>query len=97
MTGTLILIGTDATIAEHIAKIIDREYVEARQDRGAKFLVPSDLGIGLVDGYNQIGFDRSLTKPHLRREVSSILMSVVFSNYLLTIPSPFYRRSIECK
>ncbi|KAG7553551.1 hypothetical protein FFLO_03058 [Filobasidium floriforme] len=61
-------IGTDATIAEHIAKIIEREYVEARQDRGAKYLVPSDLGIGLVVGYNQIGFDRSLTKPHLRRE-----------------------------
>ena len=97
MTGTLILIGTDATIAEHIAKIIDREYVEARQDRGAKFLVPSDLGIGLVDGYNQIGFDRSLTKPHLRREVSGILIRIVFSNYLLTIPSPFNRRSIECK
>lgn len=62
--------GTDATIAEHIAKIIERAYVEPRQSGGQKYLVPSDLGIGLVEGYNRIGFDRSLTKPHLRREVS---------------------------
>ena len=25
--------------------------------------------MGLVEGYNRIGFDRSLSKPHLRREV----------------------------
>ncbi len=61
--------GTDATIAEHIAKIIEREYVLEKQDGRTKYLVPSPLGIGLVEGYNQIGFDRSLTKPHLRREV----------------------------
>ncbi|GHJ87179.1 hypothetical protein NliqN6_3581 [Naganishia liquefaciens] len=61
-------IGTDATIAEHIAKIIEREYVVEKQEARTKYLVPSTLGIGLVDGYNQIGFDRSLTKPHLRRE-----------------------------
>ncbi|KAJ9127198.1 hypothetical protein QFC24_001436, partial [Naganishia onofrii] len=61
-------IGTDATIAEHIAKIVEREYVVEKQDGRTKYLVPSTLGIGLVDGYNQIGFDRSLTKPHLRRE-----------------------------
>jgi DNA topoisomerase-3 len=64
------LIGTDATIAEHIARIIEREYVVEKQEARTKYLVPSTLGIGLVDGYNQIGFDRSLTKPHLRREVS---------------------------
>ncbi|KAJ9100565.1 hypothetical protein QFC21_003608 [Naganishia friedmannii] len=61
-------IGTDATIAEHIAKIVEREYVVEKLDGRTKYLVPSTLGIGLVDGYNQIGFDRSLTKPHLRRE-----------------------------
>lgn len=63
-------IGTDATIAEHIAKIIDRGYVVAKQQQKTKYLVPSQLGIGLVEGYNAIGFDRSLSKPHLRREVS---------------------------
>ncbi|KAL1411723.1 DNA topoisomerase [Vanrija albida] len=64
-------IGTDATIAEHIAKIIDRGYVVTKQQQKSKYLVPSQLGIGLVEGYNAIGFDRSLSKPHLRREVSS--------------------------
>lgn len=62
-------IGTDATIAEHIAKIIDREYVIAKKEGKENLLVPSTLGVGLVEGYNAIGFDRSLSKPHLRREV----------------------------
>lgn len=31
--------------------------------------MPSTLGIGLVEGYNAIGFDDSLTKPNLRRLV----------------------------
>ncbi|ORY31011.1 DNA topoisomerase [Naematelia encephala] len=61
-------IGTDATIAEHIAKIIEREYVKEKQEQKVKYLVPSPLGVGLVEGYNSIGFDRSLSKPHLRRE-----------------------------
>jgi DNA topoisomerase-3 len=67
-------IGTDATIAEHIAKIIEREYVIVKQEQKNKYLVPSSLGIGLVEGFDAIGFDRSLSKPHLRREVSSSSM-----------------------
>ena len=62
-------LGTDATIAEHIAKIIERQYVTEKQEQKVKYLVPSALGIGLVEGYNQIGLDRSLSKPHLRAEV----------------------------
>ncbi|GMK55375.1 hypothetical protein CspeluHIS016_0204310 [Cutaneotrichosporon spelunceum] len=61
-------IGTDATIAEHIAKVIEREYVIAKKEGKENFLIPSSLGVGLVEGYNAIGFDRSLSKPHLRRE-----------------------------
>lgn len=42
-----------------------------KQREGAvEYLVPSTLGIGLVEGYNAIGFDKSLSKPHLRRLVS---------------------------
>lgn len=66
-------IGTDATIAQHIQTIIDREYVIERMDGTTKHLLPSTLGIGLVEGYNQIGFDRSLSKPQLRREVCVLL------------------------
>jgi DNA topoisomerase-3 len=63
------ILGTDATIAEHISKIIDREYVMRQKQGGKDYLVPSTLGIGLVEGYNRIGFDKSLSKPHLRAEV----------------------------
>ena len=62
-------IGTDATIAQHIETIIKREYVMPRIEGGTKYLVPSTLGIGLVEGYNLIGFEKSLSKPQLRREV----------------------------
>jgi len=62
-------IGTDATIAQHIETIIKREYVMPRMEGGTKYLVPSTLGIGLVEGYNLIGFEKSLSKPQLRREV----------------------------
>ena len=65
-------IGTDATIAQHIDTIINREYVIPRMDGSVKYLVPSTLGIGLVKGYNDIGFDRSLSKPQLRREVRRV-------------------------
>ena len=64
-----LLPGTDATIAQHIQTIIDREYVVERMEGSTKYLVPSKLGIGLIEGYNQIGFDKSLSKPQLRREV----------------------------
>ncbi len=69
--------GTDATIAEHIAKIIEREYVTEKQEQRIKYLVPSALGVGLVEGYNRIGFDRSLSKPHLRREVRDVWWSTL--------------------
>lgn len=61
-------IGTDATIAEHIARIIDRSYVFKSREGNVQYLLPSTLGIGLVEGYNAIGLDKSLSKPQLRRE-----------------------------
>lgn len=59
-------IGTDATIATHIATIQDREY--AIKDANQRFL-PSDLGIALVEGYNSMGYQ--LNKPDLRRELEA--------------------------
>lgn len=61
-------IGTDATIAEHISKVIDREYVTANKQGKVTYLLPSTLGQGLVEGYNSIDFEKSLSKPMLRRE-----------------------------
>ncbi|KAK0546731.1 DNA topoisomerase [Tilletia horrida] len=71
-------IGTDATIAEHIAKIIDREYVFKVKQGTTEYLYPSTLGMGLVTGYNQIGHDKSLSKPLLRRE-TEYRMSLICS------------------
>ena len=57
-------IGTDATIAQHITTIQEREY--AKKDGGQRFL-PTPLGIALVEGYNQMG--HQLNKPDLRRDM----------------------------
>ena len=40
-----------------------------------KYLVPSSLGIGLIEGYEKIEFEKSLSKPQLRREVTFTLFS----------------------
>ncbi|CAH7669233.1 DNA topoisomerase [Phakopsora pachyrhizi] len=78
-------IGTDATIAEHIAKIIERNYVFKTKEGSTQYLVPSTLGIGLVEGYNAIGLDKSLSKPQLRREV---LYHFNLSHYICIYISP---------
>lgn len=56
-------IGTDATIAQHIATIQERDY--ASKDHRQRFL-PTPLGIALIEGYNSMGYQ--LNKPDLRRE-----------------------------
>lgn len=107
-------IGTDATMAEHIAKIKEREYVQARlkgggntttndanetttrggrggrgrgrgsrggrggaQTRGqggstggVQEFIPTTLGVALIEGYDNVGIETSLSKPFLRKEVS---------------------------
>ncbi|KAL8928129.1 MAG: hypothetical protein Q9172_001039 [Xanthocarpia lactea] len=70
-------IGTDATMAEHIAKIKEREYVmtqgghgEGRGNGGpAQQFIPTTLGVALIEGYDSIGLDTSLGKPFLRKEM----------------------------
>ncbi|KAG5438380.1 hypothetical protein PCANB_002868 [Pneumocystis canis] len=80
-------IGTDSTIAEHIQKIVDRKYVFRQvKDKGNKSkknqnntiyeFIPSTLGIALVDGYDKIGFNQSLGKPFLRREMELKLKDI---------------------
>ncbi|KAF9467413.1 prokaryotic type I DNA topoisomerase, partial [Collybia nuda] len=69
-------IGTDATIAQHIQTIIDRDYVIEQMDGATKYLIPSKLGIGLIEGYNQIGFSKSLSKPDLRRATERSMVRV---------------------
>lgn len=71
LVGSLSLIlGTDATIHDHINTVITRGYVRRTKDRR---LEPSPLGIALIAGFDSIGFSMSLSKPMLRRQVSGFL------------------------
>ncbi|RXW19396.1 hypothetical protein EST38_g6463 [Candolleomyces aberdarensis] len=69
-------IGTDATIAQHIQTIVKREYVIERMEGSMKHLVPTTLGIGLVQGYNELGLPKSVSKPSLRRETERRMVQV---------------------
>lgn len=64
-------IGTDATHAEHIETIKSRSYVGLTPDQ--RFL-PGELGMGLVEGYNSMGYEMS--KPNLRAELEADLKLV---------------------
>lgn len=61
-------IGTDATHAEHIETIKSRQYVGLRNNT---HFIPGKLGIGLVMGYDNMGFQMS--KPNLRAELENDL------------------------
>ncbi|XP_029173837.1 DNA topoisomerase 3-alpha-like [Nylanderia fulva] len=61
-------IGTDATHAEHIDTIKSRQYVGLTD---TQHFMPGKLGIGLVMGYDNMGFQMS--KPHLRADLEKDL------------------------
>ena len=67
--------GTDATHAEHIETIKERGYVTFDMNR----FVPGELGLGLVEGYDNMGYEMS--KPHLRAALEEDLKASVY--YLL--------------
>ena len=69
-------IGTDATMAEHITKIKERQYVatRARGGRGSvQELIPTQLGVALIEGYDNVVMGLpdcpSLSRPFLRKEM----------------------------
>ncbi|CAF1087006.1 unnamed protein product [Rotaria sordida] len=64
-------IGTDATHAEHIAKIQERLYTKMNSDRRFE---PEKLGLGLCEGYDKMG--HALSKPHLRSELENQLKAI---------------------
>lgn len=77
-------IGTDATMAEHIAKVKDREYVAVNSRESGrnavKELIPTRLGIALVEGYDNvvagIPDSVSLSKPFLRKEMELRMLEI---------------------
>jgi DNA topoisomerase-3 len=70
-------IGTDASMASHINNIVEREYVKIV---GARKLAPTELGLSLIHGYNDI--DKDLSSPELRSNIekSVDLIAKVFLN-----------------
>lgn len=66
-------IGTDATHADHIETIKSREYVQMQENI---YFVPGTLGMGLVEGYNNIGLEVSLAKPSLRSQFEKDLQLI---------------------
>lgn len=64
-------IGTDATMHDHIKKLLDRCY--ATKDANMRFS-PTKLGEALVMGYDDMGHE--LWKPRLRAEMESDMVAV---------------------
>lgn len=67
-------IGTDASMAVHIANVCDRRYVSVQSNR--RYMVPSNLGIVLIHGYQKI--DPELSLPTLRAQMEKKIALVSF-------------------
>uniref|UniRef100_A0A3Q3FX97 DNA topoisomerase n=1 Tax=Labrus bergylta TaxID=56723 RepID=A0A3Q3FX97_9LABR len=94
-------IGTDATHADHIETIKSRMYVGLTADQ--RFL-PGELGMGLVEGYNSMGYEMS--KPNLRAELEADLKLVsegrkdklsVLQHYILKYKTVFMESARKAK
>lgn len=59
-------IGTDATIADHIKTMLEREY--ASKVQGSKF-APSNLGVALIRAYIEMGHEAVFSKASLRGQM----------------------------
>lgn len=71
-------IGTDATIAEHIHKIEQRLYILKKKIGGTDIILPTELGMGLIEGFSNIKFDDniSMSKPFLRKRLEILLTDI---------------------
>jgi DNA topoisomerase III len=58
-------IGTDATVAEHIQKQLERGYATKDQSGASQVFAPTALGLALISAYRKMGL-RSLWQPALR-------------------------------
>jgi DNA topoisomerase-3 len=67
----LSLAGTDATYTDHIETIKSRKYVRLQNDC---HFVPTGLGMGLVECYDNMGYPMS--KPHLHAELEADLKRI---------------------
>jgi DNA topoisomerase-3 len=131
-------IGTDATMAEHISKIKERQYVSTRlrgsgsegfepleevehsaptrgrsrgrgrggrqtdaggrgATRGVEEFIPTNLGVALIEGYENLQFETSLSKPFLRKEVSFLLRQFLALMYKRANLHSFQQMELQMK
>lgn len=76
LTDRITGIGTDATIAQHIQTIQDRNYATKNNNQFA----PTTLGVALVAGYNAMGL--ALSKPQLRAAMVRFRVLFTLSNLI---------------
>ncbi|KAJ3278768.1 DNA topoisomerase 3-alpha, partial [Borealophlyctis nickersoniae] len=67
-------IGTDATIHEHIKKILERSYVNKEGPKS--YFVPTVLGLSLVQAYDAMNLELSLAKPELRSQMEANMKKI---------------------
>ena len=83
-------IGTDATIASHIQKILERNYVTKQ----GQHFAPTRLGLTLVNGFDRMGFEFS--QPTLRaqteRDMAAIAAGEISKQEALARNVETYRR-----
>ncbi|KAL7547835.1 hypothetical protein ACHAWF_011106 [Thalassiosira exigua] len=85
-------IGTDATIAQHITTICERNYAEKVANQRFH---PTKLDIALVEGYNSMGYQ--LNKPDLRREMEAECSAVAAGRKSKeTMLEPVLAKMLEC-
>jgi DNA topoisomerase-3 len=66
-------IGTDATIHEHIKKILEREYAVKNPQN---LFIPTILGCSLISAYRDMEIELSLAKPDLRSMMENKMRDV---------------------
>lgn len=70
-------IGTDATVADHIAKQLERGYAEkeVNQSSGIAYFFPTPLGEALISAYKKMGLE-NLWQPRLRGLIEANITSI---------------------
>lgn len=91
-------IGTDASMATHINNIGERKYVQV--DGKNRRLIPTQLGLSLVNGYREI--DKELVAPELRSSIEKKCEMIAkgqahFSTVLNDVLSIFKQKFIYFK
>ncbi|KAL3929004.1 MAG: hypothetical protein SGPRY_002146 [Prymnesium sp.] len=75
-------IGTDATIAEHIKKVLERQYTEKMND----FFYPTAVGKVLLAGYKRMGFDLGSTLPRVCPALVSQHPTSIYASGFIVLP-----------